>query len=99
VPLGEFLHEPATGAPQAAFSAVVASLPRLVDAGLLPYPGTALDRGLGSPEGRRYEADLGLTEDAGRPAERDVWDEVVSAAEAGYLDIGDSLGFLPGSGG
>jgi hypothetical protein len=98
VPLGEFLRQPATGAPQAAFSAMAASIPTLVREDLLPDPGTALDHGLGSIEGSKYEAALARTAVDGRPVQLDVWDEVITAAQDGFLDVGDSLGILPGSG-
>jgi hypothetical protein len=91
VPLGDFLGQPATGAHQAAFSAMAASMPTLVRDGLVPDPDSALDRGLGSAEARSYEWKL-------RPLQRDAWDEVVNAAQDGYVDVGDALGFLPGSG-
>ena len=91
IPLGEFLAQPATGAPQAAFSAVVAAMPTLVREGLLPDPGAVLDGGLGAPEARCYVSAL-------PGAGRDAFDEVYSGAESGFLDVGDSLGILPGSG-
>jgi hypothetical protein len=91
VPWEDLLREPATGAHQAAFAVVAARAAPLVAGGLLPDPGTALDRGLGSPEARRYEADLG-------PEARRVWDGLVLTAEDGYLDVGEGLGILPGAG-
>ncbi len=66
-------------------------MPELVQRHLLPHPGTALDHGLGSPEGRRYEADL-------QPMQFEIWDDLISDAESGFLDVGDALGILPGSG-
>jgi hypothetical protein len=89
LPLEAFWEQPATGASQAAFSAVVASIGHLVEAGRLPDPGPALDRGLGSVEARAYEASLS-------PTQRDVWDEIVAGANGGYLAVGQELGFLPG---
>jgi hypothetical protein len=56
---------------------------------VLPDPGHALDRGLGSAAARAYEAAL-------LPAQRDVWDELIAAANAGFLAVGQHLGLLPG---
>jgi hypothetical protein len=90
VPLEDFLRQPATGHDQAAFSAVVASMPGLVANELLPDPGSALDHGLGSRAGARYEVAL-----VGQ--EREIWDDIVRGAEVGFLHVGGALGIVPGS--
>lgn len=90
VPMEAFFAQPQTGAFQASFAAVAATVPGLVRAGSLPHPGAALNHGLWTPEALVYEASL--TAD-----QRDLWDRVIDGAHEGYLAVGDGLGLLPGS--
>lgn len=90
VPMEAFFAQPETGAFQASFTAVAATVPGLVRAGSLPDPGTALNHGLWTPEALAYEASL-------TGGQRDLWDRVIHGAEDGYLAVGDGLGLLPGS--
>jgi hypothetical protein len=66
-------------------------MPGLVANELLPDPGSALDHGLGSRAGARYEVAL-----VGQ--EREIWDDIVRGAEVGFLHVGGALGIVPGSG-
>jgi len=90
VPWTSFLGQPETGADQAAYAALMARVAPMVAAGALPDPGHALDRGLGSPEARAYEASLGQEE-------RVPWNSVFFGAEDGFQDVGRQLSVVAGS--
>jgi hypothetical protein len=89
-PLDAFLREPVTGARQAAFSALVASMPGLVQAGVLPDPVDAPDSALLSPEAGYYAEALSREQ-------FDVLDDLVSDTNSGFQAVGEVLGVVPGS--
>jgi hypothetical protein len=102
VPWEDFLARPDTGADQAAFAVVAAGARPLTEAGLLPDPAGALDRGLASPEARNYESRLADGPVvAGGPVRTDgqrmVFHRLRDNARSGYQDVGTALGILPGS--